>query len=135
VSEFYGRFYEKVFRKEIDWSVDNIKCILCDDTYIPDKNTHIYKSDVTGIITEIPLTNRTIVYDPKLLTTSLKADDIALDGVTLSGVRTIIIYSDTGTPETSLLIGYKDLEVNRSVTNGVFKIIWDTEGVLVHTMT
>lgn len=135
---FYGNFFKKAMSKGIDYLNDNIKCMLCTGDYVPSKD-HVVKSeitneaDTTGGYPEggILLEGKTMEFDGNF-TTTLNANDIILNNTTVSDVRYLVIYVDTGVPETSLLIGYIDLEVPKGVTNGDFMITWSENGIFVH---
>lgn len=139
--KFYSQYYMKALNKEIGWLTDNIRCMFCTSVYVPDKDAHAYKGDVVGevagfvgyTIGGVVLNNRTMSYNPGTNSTIIDADDIELYDVTLNGVRTLVIYADTGDPATSPLIGFIDLGVDRGVTNGVFAIQWSPNGVFSHT--
>lgn len=131
---FYGHFFEKLLRKEIDFIEDDIKCLFCTNEYTPDIDNHVFVSDIFGEV-EAPdypeggfsLTNKTISYENGI--TTLDADDIELKNVAINNVRYVIVYKNTGVKETSILIGYYDLGEEIGVTKGDFHIIWDEGGI------
>ena len=143
VGKFYSKFFEKALSKEIGWVSDTIRCALCTGDYIPNQATDVYFSDITNeaeasggyIAGGFELSNRVIEYDSSMGSTRLKADSISLQDVTIPNVRHIVIYKDSGTPSTSPLIGFIDLGVVRGVTNGVFEINWNEDGVFTNTIT
>jgi hypothetical protein len=117
--------------------------MFCTSSYVPDSKAHINKSDITGEVAAsggyvaggFALSHKTVSYDSVNDKTILDADDLELMNVTINGVRTIVIYDDTGNPATSSLIGYIDLGVDRGVTNGYFGLVWSTNGIFVHTVS
>lgn len=138
----YGQYFIKALNKEIGWLTDTVKCMLCTKEYIPDQDEHVYLSDIVGELTgyeDYPaggfeLLNKTMRYDPDLNKTILDADDIEKENVSIGQVRYAVIYIDTGTPETSPLLGYMDFGAERGVTNGFFSIHWSEEGIFAHTV-
>jgi hypothetical protein len=139
--KFFGNFLAKAMNKEIGWLTDDIKVMLCKDTYVPNKS-HEYLDDITNEITTnasypaggYELENKSVNYvalDSKLV---LDADDIVVNDADIADARYAVIYCDTGTPATSPLIGYIDFLADKGVTNGVFKLIWSGDGLFVHTV-
>lgn len=47
----YGNMLLKAFNKEIDWTADDIKIMLCTSSYTPDQDAHDYKDDITNEVT------------------------------------------------------------------------------------
>ena len=139
---FYGHYFIKALNKEIGWATDTIKCMLCTSSYVPDKNNHIYKSDVTNEISGstgyaaggFTLSNKTISYDTNSSKAILDADDISVANVTINNARYAVLYADTGNPETSPLIGYFDFGTDRGVTNGSFALSWSASGIFSNSI-
>jgi hypothetical protein len=132
------------FTKEINGGViwnDNssttIKAMLVDDTYNMDITGHTVISDVTGEISGTGYTaggalvvNRTTNLDNPGDETLYKADNIDWDNSTITAYG-VVIYKDTGTPSTSLLISYADFGENKSTNDGTFSLVWNVDGVFV----
>ena len=54
--DWYGPALVSAFEKKIDLSADTIKLMACTNVYVPNLNTHQYKSDITN---EVSGTNYT----------------------------------------------------------------------------
>jgi len=137
-SKLYHSFISKLLDKEISWVNDSIKCMLCGESYVPDFSVHSYLADISGEVsgTLYPaggfvLEGKEVVVGEQdsLIITALKASDILVEGITVQDIRYVVLYSDSGDPNTSPLIGLVDFEELRGVTNGIFSIVWDSSGV------
>lgn len=141
VGKFFNQYFLKAMNKEIGWATDNVKCMFCTSAYVPNKDTHVYKSQVTNEISGaqgynvggVLLTNKTMRYDSTSGKCILDADDIALSDVTINNVRVLVIYVDKGDASTSPLIGFITLAADHGVTNGAFSVQWNDAGIFTHT--
>lgn len=135
-AKLYGKLILSLFGKEVDWESDTIKVMLCTSSYVPDQDTHQYKSDVTNEVSGIgytaggeTLANKTITYDAESNIANIDADDITWSASTITA-RYAVIYDDTpATDETKPLIGYLDFEEDKNSDAGEFKITWDSSGI------
>jgi hypothetical protein len=67
--QLYGQAIAKVFNKEIDWDTDTIVATLHNNTYVPNRDTHAYVSDLTNELGTAlgytvggkPITGKTVV--------------------------------------------------------------------------
>ena len=125
----------------INWLTDPIKIMLCTVTFVPNKDTTIWKSDVTN---ELPTANgytlrgqtlasKTLVYNPATDTTTWDA----ADPVWTTGAgqqftyRVYVIYKDTGTDSTSPVITWGVESTDQNPANGgTATIVFDTNGIL-----
>lgn len=134
-AKMYGNALLKALNKEVDWDTDTIKVMLCTSSYTPDQDTHIYKSSVTNEVTGTgytaggaTLANKTITYAGSTNTIKLDADDVVWASSTITA-RYAVIYDDTGTDSTSVLLGYIDFGEDKTSSAGDFKITWDSAGI------
>jgi len=134
-SKMYGQMLSKALNKEIDYDTDAIKVLLVGSTYVPNQDTHVYRSDVTGEVTGtgytaggITLAGKTVTYDAANNVIMLDANDVAWANSTITA-RYAVVYDDTGTAATSPLLGYVDFGSDQSSTNGSFTITWDATGI------
>lgn len=110
----YDKGREKFLNADIDWSADNIKCILVDTgSYTVDLANHEFLSDVAGgaiIATSSNLASKT--------STAGVADaaDVTLSSVTGAQCEAIIFYKDTGVAGTSPLFLYIDTATGLPIT-------------------
>lgn len=140
-SFLYGNVYTKAFNKEINWSTDTIKIMLCTSTYVPNQDTHIYKSDVTNevvgtgyIAGGATLASKTATYTPATNVLAFDAAD-AIWASSIITARYAVIYDDTTVATTSPLIGYVDFGADQISSNGNFTITWDAAGIFKVTVS
>lgn len=138
IAKAYGLAVKSAFNKEIDFDTDTIKVMLCTTTYVPNQDTHQYKSSVTGQVTGtgysaggITLTGKTVTYSAVDKTLTLGSTvDPEFTTVTLTGVRYAVFYVSTGVDATSPLLCYMDFETDRAATAANFTIQLSAAGIL-----
>lgn len=125
----------------INWLTGAVKIMLCTSTFVPNKDTTIYKSDVTGelptangyTLRGLALTAKTAAYDAATDTTPLDAADAVWTtgaGQTLA-YRVYVIYLDTGTDASSPVIGWGVEAVDQTASNGgTATIVFDATGIV-----
>lgn len=134
----YNGYKKSIGDGTVDWD-DNggntIRCMLVDNTYTPDKDNHVNKSDITGEVTGtgyiakgLPLTSRTVTVDNVNDWAEYDAEDLVWTSSTITAAYGII-YLDTGNDATSTLITLVDFNGNKSSFNGDFAIQWHADGV------
>lgn len=135
-SKMYGQFLAKALNKEVDYDSDTIKVMLTTSTYVPNQDTHAYKSDVTGEVSGTgytaggqALSGKTITYDAANNVIILDAADTSWANSTITA-RYAVIFDDSGaTDAAKVLLGYVDLGSDQSSTNGTFALTWDATGI------
>lgn len=139
----YGKFAANALGGEtagestfFDYLSDTIRVMLCTSTYIPNKDTHEFKSDITNEVVGagytargVALGSKTNAYDAANDRVLLDAADALWAAATLTA-RYAIIYKDSGVDSTSPLIAYVDFEVDKSVAGVDFSIVWSASGIL-----
>jgi len=133
----YGAGVAKFFTKEVNFTADTIKVMLCTSTYVPDPDTHAYKSSVTNEVVgtgytaggatvtgaiSLDATNnrvRLVITDPSWPTSTITA-------------RTAVLYDSTpATDATRPVIAYLPFGADVASTNATFTLDADNvEGVL-----
>lgn len=121
----YDRGRKKFLDADIDWSADDIKCMLIDTgSYTVDLATHEFLSDVAGgaiVATSGNLASKT--------STAGVADaaDVTFSSVVGAQCEALILYKDTGVAGTSPLIAYIDTATGLPVTpsGGDITVVWD----------
>jgi len=115
---------ESFLNGEINWTSNNIKCVLVKSTYTPDLAAHQFISDIGA--------SHRVVTSSNLLgksTTAGVADaaDEVLSAVSGDQAVYIVIYQDTGVEATSRLIALLDTATGLPVTpNGNdITLMWD----------
>jgi len=134
---WYGNGLKGAFNKEVDWDTDTIKCALLTSSYTPDQDTHDYWDDVSANETSgtgytaggATLGSKSITYTGGTNTLALDAANTQWTSSTITA-RYAVIYVDTGTPGTSLLLGYVNFGQDESSSNGTFEIQWHADGIL-----
>jgi len=132
----YGQVGLHLMRKRADFLLDDIRGTLHTVTYVPNKDTHAYVSDLTNEITGtgyttggVALANKTVTYDAATDTTIFDADDISLTASTVTW-RTIV-FSDR-TPATAItqpLIANAVGDADTISTGGVTTITMNASGI------
>jgi len=135
-AKLYGLAQQSILSKEINWSSDTIKVMLTTSAYVPNQDTHRYKSAVTNEVTGTgytaggaTLASKTINYDTSSNTLTLDAADVTWPSSTITA-RYAVIYDSTGTDETSALIAYVDFGADVVSTNGDFTLSWNASGIV-----
>ncbi|WP_282775902.1 hypothetical protein [Nocardia sp. CC201C] len=136
-AKWYGPGLKALCNKEIDWDSDSIRAMLTTATYVPNQDTHGYKSDVTNEITGtgytaggVLLTTIPLSYDAGSNRVILDANDISWPSATFTA-RNLVIYDDTpATAATKPLLGFVDFGADQSPSGITFSVIWDALGVL-----
>jgi hypothetical protein len=125
-SKAYGLATKSAFSGEINYPAATVKAMLTTSSYVPDQDTHQYKSSVTNEISGtgytaggLTLTTKTLSYDATTNTLSLGCDDPTWTGATFT-FRYMVFYVDTGTASTSPLLTYVDFGVDQSVAGATF---------------
>ncbi len=101
---------------DIDWTANNIKCVLVDtNDYTVNLATHDNLDDIPSgarVATSANLTGKTSTDGVA------DADDVTFTSVTGDQSEALVIYQDTGTESTSKLIAYIDTATGLPVTPG-----------------
>jgi hypothetical protein len=141
--KMYGQALLKALAKEIGYTADTIKVMLCTNAYTPNQDTHIYKSSVTDEIASgggyttggQALANKSLTYTAGTNTIVLDADDTNWTNSSLTA-RFAVIYDDTpATDATKPLLAYIDLGKDYTSSNGDFKLVWNANGIITITTT
>lgn len=143
MAKWYGLCFLSAFSKLIDWDSDVIKVMLCTSAYVPNQDTHQFKSSVTGEVvgtgyvaggTVLPAvvmtaaaptytaSTNTFLIDTSAATTTWPTSTIT--------ARYAVIYDATPTTDaTRPLVGYVDFGVDVVSTASTFTITWDPTGL------
>jgi hypothetical protein len=138
-AKLYNLAVTSLANKEIDWSSDTIKVMLCTSTYTPSQTTHDYKSDVTNEVTGAGYTagGATLASKTEAFASQVKqfdAADVTWSTSTITA-RFAVVYDDTpATDATKPLICYVDFGADVVSTGGDFTITWDATGIFTATV-
>lgn len=137
IAKAYGPLLQSAFNKQVDFDSDTVKAMLCTSAYVPNQDTHQYKSSVTNEVTGtgytaggVTLTGKTATYNASTNTLTLDADNPVWTGVTIAEIRFVVFYVDTGSAATSPLISYMDFETNLAPTAQNFTVSLATTGIV-----
>lgn len=135
-AKLYGRFTTHISKGEFIFLTDTVKVGILDSTYTPDQNDD-YWGDVnahevsgTGYTARgKALTSKTVTYGSGIKTTTFDAADVTWAALTLTDARYLVVYKDSGTNNTSWLMGYVDLGVSKTPSNAAVTITWHADGI------
>jgi|SRR5215213_8203045 hypothetical protein len=112
--------------------------MLTTASYVPDQDTHVYRSQVTNEVTGggygaggVALVNKSITYSAAGNVGKLDADDLSWPGSTIVGARVLVIYDDTPVSNNLkplLFYGVFDNEVTTS--DAILLINFDSAGIV-----
>jgi hypothetical protein len=116
---------ESFLKGEIDWSTEDIKCILVDTGagYTPSQADQFLDDVTAGTIA-----TASAFFTTKTTTAGVAdADNITFTAVTGAESEALIIYQHTGTPSTSRLIAHIDTATGLAITpgGGDITVTWD----------
>lgn len=137
IAKAYGLVQKSAFNGEIDYDSGTIKCLLCTVTYVPNQDTHQYKSSVTNEVTGtgytaggVLIAGKTVAYNTATNAFVMDATDPVWAALTVTGIRIAVFYLDTGSAATSPLLSYMDFEASQSPAAESFTIVLPTTGIL-----
>lgn len=137
----YGLFPKSVWNKEVDLDSDAIKVMLCTSSYVPNQDTHQYKSSVTNEVTGTgytaggaTLTSTVVAYTAGTNTLNFDAADTVWTGSTITARFAVVYDSTPGTDATRPLICYVDFGADVVSSGGSFTIVWDAAGIISVTV-
>lgn len=117
-----------------------IKVALCTSLYSPDQDAHDYFDDISHEVSSsgtnytaggATVASKTCTVSGKV--TTLDAADTAWSNSTITA-RYAILYYDSGSAATSLLIGYINFGTDMTSSNGTFQITWNASGIFTITV-
>lgn len=123
--------YSATAARRIDWVTDTIRMTLHTATYTPNRDTHVFASDLTNEVAAgggystggVTLGTKSVSYDATSHQARLIAADPSWSSATFA-CRYAVIWKDTGTAATSPLMGFIDLGA-QSITGGTFTVDLD----------
>lgn len=130
-SLFYNNFFEALAKADIDFDSATIKAMLVTTSYTPNRDTHAFRSDVTGEASGSgytaggqALNNVTITQNNTNDRCDIDFDNETFPAITVTNVNAYVLYKDTGNAATDILIAYIEFtEGSQSTVNGDFTII------------
>lgn len=132
----YNAFKKNIMNGGIDLDTDTIKVALVTSTYTPNADTHEDFADITNEVSGTGYTAGGATLASAAVTADTTDDEGVFDAADVTWststitARGAIIYKDTGTASTSLLIAYIDFGSDQISSAGNFIIQWASEGIL-----
>ena len=134
---WFGLGLKSVVEGKVNWPADAINVMLCASAYVPNQDTHQFKSDVTNEVVGIgytaggqALASKTDVYTGATNTIALAAANTSWAASTITARFAVIYDSTPATDATRPLLGYVDFGADVVSTNGAFTITWNASGIL-----
>lgn len=137
-SVIYNRFKQGILAG--DYDLDNaaveVKVALVTSSYTPNIDTHEDYADLTNEVVGDGYTAGGAILSNKAVTKDTTDDEgvFDADNVTWTSstitARGAVVYVDTGTDGTSLLIAYFDFGGDKVSSAGNFTIEWNSEGII-----
>jgi hypothetical protein len=110
----YDSCIYNVSKGDIDWDNHTFKMMLVGTGYTANKGTHTSRSNVTSEVTGTNYTSGgnaitfVLTNDTTNHRTDITFDDLQFANLTVTGIRAGVIYKNTGTASTDLLVAYVD---------------------------
>jgi hypothetical protein len=134
----YGLFLQSLWEGRIDLTVDPLMCMLVGDAYVPNQNTHKFRSivideivgsgygaggkQVTGVQLTYEMANKRLV---------LTGSNLVWPSVTIEDAAYGVLYVDNGMPLTAQpLVAYVDFGELVDRTDEPFAINWPVAGIM-----
>lgn len=138
-ASLYGKFLQHLLKGDIDADTQTFKVMLTTSTYVPNIDTHEFRSSVTNEVTGTgytaggkTLTGVTTSYDATGNRGLLDAADVVWTTATFT-VRYAVIYVSIGTAATDILVGWIDFGADQSPSSSDFTIVWNSAGIAAIT--
>lgn len=140
---WYGKASTHLVKGEVAYLTDSIKVLLMTSAYVFDQDAHETYADVVasevangnGYTTRgLALGTKTVTYDAATNRTRLFAANAVWtpgNGQSLSG-SSAIIYKDSGTDNTSWLLGFVNFGATITAVGAPLTINWDTTDGLLY---
>lgn len=109
----------------INFSSDTIKLSLHTVSYVPNRATHQFKSDLTNEVSGTgytaggaTLASKTLTVTANVLTFDCADVTFSQNAAGFSNARIAVVYKDTGVAGTSALVAYHDLGSDKGNVSG-----------------
>lgn len=140
----YNSFKSRLFTNgvnSLNWTDPGttVKVMLTTNSYVPNEDTHQFRSAVTN---EIPngggyttggmtLPGKSLAVNTTSNTVTLNATTATWANSTITNARYAVLYVDTGNAATDILIAAFDFGVDKSSSNDNFSFVPNASGLLV----
>lgn len=128
--KWYGQGLQKVIQGLIDLDTDTFKVMITTSTYVPNQDTHVFRSDVTNEVAAsgtyaaggLTLGAATVTYDAATNEVRITWADVSATSATITG-RVLVIYKSRGGVATAdELVAYGVEAADVVSTNGTFTV-------------
>lgn len=124
----FNGFKKHLFAGDFDLDANTIKMMLVTSAYTPNQDTHEFRSSVTNEVAGtgytaggVTLTNKTVTQDDTNNRAAWDFDDAVWASATITA-RGAVVYKDTGSAATDILICYIDFGSDKTSTAGEFRV-------------
>lgn len=135
----YPLAQQSMLNGEINFLTATVKAMLATSSYSPNRDTHRYKSSVTGEAVGtgytaggLTLASKTVTYTAGQFSVALDCADLVWSAATVTA-RYLVFYVSTGTDSTSPLLSYVDFGADVTATGGSFTATLPTAGFATFT--
>lgn len=128
----YTSFFDDMARGAIDIDTDSFKCLLTTSTYVPNKDTHTKRSDVTnevsgtGYTTGGTAVTMTITKDTVNDRLDIAISDPSWASSTITARQAVVYKSRGGASSADELVCVADFGSDVTSTNGTFTVDFTT---------
>ena len=135
-AQLYNSFKRDSMVGVFNLSADTLNVILVTSAYTPNIDEHTKYSDITDEVVGAGYTTSGSTLTGVTVSVDLSGDKSILDANDVSWVASTItaagavIYKESGSAQTSPLIGYVDFFGSKSSSNGDFIIQWNSSGII-----
>lgn len=131
MAQMFNQGKKSLWEGDVALDTDDIKYAFMATSYTFDADAHEYWDDVSASLASgsavASLASKTLTRVDASDITKFDAADISLAGQTFTS-DAIIIYKDTGTPSTSVLLAYIDVTERAPVADSV-TVTWNSSGI------
>lgn len=131
----YGKGIQHLAKADFDWDTIALKAMICTATYTANFDTHEFRSSVTNEVSGsgytaggVSLTTETLSIDGTNHWVKFDADDADFGTVTFTSGTQMIIYVDTGSSATDILISNHSFSA-QSPAGVPFKYQFHADGI------
>lgn len=136
-SFLYNSAKVKIFTGVIDLDTDTFKVMLLTSSYTPDRDSHVFRSDLTNEVSGTgytaggaTLASVTVTQDNTNDRAVFDAADTTWSSSTIAAARYAVIYkSRGGAASADELVCLIDFASDRSSDGGPFTISWNSSGI------
>jgi hypothetical protein len=134
----YNAAKKNLINGTIDLDTDTIKAMLVTSAYVPNADTHAFRSDVTNEVAGTgytaggqALTTKTVTQDNTNDRAVFDADDVVWATATITARAAVLYKSRGGLASADELLAYLDFGADITSTAAAFTVQWNASGILL----